>query len=82
MTAGVGVWGSGSWGEGDGVAECFELADVVAFDRVRVVWRVKWSGPGSVKRASSVSRCQTITSSERPMATTARFLPRRRAMRQ
>ncbi len=28
------VWcvrGSGCWGEGDGVAECFELSDVVAF---------------------------------------------------
>ena len=25
------VWVSGGWGEGDGVAEGFELADVVAF---------------------------------------------------
>src|SRR3954468_11109700 len=43
--------------------------------------RVKWSAPRSLKRFSgSERRCQMMTRMERPTATIAFFLPRRRAI--
>ena len=70
-------------GEGDGVAEGFELADVVAFLDlwVCVFGEVIGTEVGEVGVLVQASRCQAMTRMERPTATTARFLPRRRAMR-
>jgi hypothetical protein len=69
---------SGCGFEGDFVAEGFELSDVVAaFGRgvdvavVEVGTEVVEAGVGWA------SRCQMITSSDRPTATMAFFLPRR-----
>lgn len=74
------LWWLGGRGEGDGVAERFELANVVAL--LPSGLRVKWSGPRSVNLASSLaSRCQTMTKMERPTATIAGFLPRGLVMR-
>ena len=68
--------------QGDPVAKDFEFADVVAFLTVWVDTGVVVIDAEIVKLgASSRSRYQTITRMERPTATTAFFLPRRRAMR-
>jgi len=68
--------------EGDLVAEGFELTDVVAFLAFGSDAGVVVVGSEVGKTASSSdSRCQTMTRMERPTATTALFLPRRRAMR-
>jgi hypothetical protein len=68
--------------EGDGVAEGLQLADVLT-DLAGGV-----GAGGVVVRAevdecvsSSESSAQMMTRMERPTATIARFLPRRRAMR-
>jgi len=68
--------------EGDGVAEGFELADVVALLAFGADAGVVKSEPRSWKLAPGLdSRCQTMTRIERPTATMAFFLPRRLAMR-
>ena len=73
---------SGGAFEDDGVAEGFELADVLAAKAVGV------DAPGVEVRAEvgvagsgSESRCQMMTRMERPTATLAFLEPRRRAMR-
>jgi hypothetical protein len=68
--------------EGDLVAEGLELADVVALGAFG-------TDPGVVEASAEVvevglwsdSRCQAMTRMDRPTATIARFLPRRRAIR-
>ena len=68
--------------EGDHVAEGFELADVAAYLAFGCDAGVVEVGADSRMRASgSDRRCQTMIRMERPTATMAFFLPRRRAMR-
>jgi hypothetical protein len=68
--------------EGDLVAERFELADVVALAAISVATGVVEARAKVVEAAvGSASRCQTITRMERPTATMAFLVPRRRAMR-
>jgi hypothetical protein len=79
------VWGrrrSGSRGQGDGVAEGLELADVgaglaVGVDAAGVVVGAQVVEAGG----GSASRCQTITRMDRAMATRALSLPMRRTRR-
>jgi hypothetical protein len=68
--------------EGDLVAERFELADVVALGALSVDAGVIEAGAQVAEAGGgSASRCQTMTRMERPTATMARLVPRRRAMR-
>jgi hypothetical protein len=68
--------------EGDLVAERLELADVVALGAIGVVAGVVEAGAEVVEAGvGSASSCQTMTRMERPTATMARLVPRRRAMR-
>ena len=74
---------SGGGGQGDGVSERFELADVVAgpCGLCRCGWRSsRRRGRGS-GRSGSASRCQMMTRMERATATRALSLPRRRTIR-
>ena len=78
------VWArwSGRAFEDDFVSEGFELADVVAPAAFGVdAGVVEVAAEVGVTGVGSASRCQMMTRMDRPMATTAFFLPRRRAMR-
>jgi hypothetical protein len=73
---------SGGRFEGDLVAEDLQLADVVAPGALRTKAGVVAADAQSWNRTvGSASRCQTITRMDRPTATIARLLPRRRAIR-
>jgi hypothetical protein len=76
------VPGSGGGFEGDLVAERLQLAEVVALATLGVAGGVV-EPRAEVAEAGGgwASRCQTITRMERPTATMARLVPRRRAMR-
>jgi hypothetical protein len=68
--------------QGDPVAEGFQLADVVALGTFGVDAGVVEAGSKIViAGGGSASRCQTMIRMERPTATMARLVPRRRAMR-
>jgi hypothetical protein len=74
--------GSGGRFEGDLVAQGLELADVVALGALAVVAGVVQASTEVVIAGLwSASRCQTMTRMERPTATMAFLVPRRRAMR-
>jgi hypothetical protein len=74
--------GSGDGFEGDAVAECWQLVDVAGFLAFGPTSALEKPDPRSWKWASgSDSRCQITTSTDRPTATMARFVPRRRAIR-
>jgi hypothetical protein len=73
---------SGGGFEGDLVAEGLGLAEVVALGPLRVEAGVVEAGAQVVEPyVGSDSRCQTMTELDRPTATMARRLPRRRAIR-
>jgi len=73
--------GSGGGLQGDLVAECLKVADVVADGPLRAAADVVEVGAEVDEVGLGVGRCQTMTRMERPTATMAFCLPRRRAMR-
>jgi hypothetical protein len=68
--------------EGDLVAEGLQLAEVVALGALGVDAGVVEAGAEVAEAGvGSASRCQTMTRMDRPTATMALLVPRRRAMR-